>query len=645
MSLLPHYDFAMILLDVQMPGMDGFETASHIRETHGCGDIPIIFVTAINKDDSYVMHGYDVGAVDYLFKPFEPSLLKAKVAVFVDLYTKNRQLREQAGLIGQIREREREHERTRMELESLRRYQNLANAIPHLLWKTDAFGALLYCNSGWRSYTGTDLLDSADNKWRDSIEPDDLKHLLKIWLDAMKTGSSFDMECRIMRFDGVWRWHWLKAVPEKDEQSSVISWIGTCTDIHDRKLFEQSSIEARELAESANKAKTYFLANMSHEIRTPLSAILGFSELLLQEDQDAAERLKYVSVIRNNGKQLLKIIDEVLDISKIEAGRLEVESVEIDTPAFFHEIFLSFRLKAQEKGLAFSMIPLNAFPKKIYTDPVRLRQILANIISNAIKFTNEGRVDAQVEWRASRNSEPAKFVIDVSDTGVGIDEQSVSKLFNAFVQGDPSTTRRFGGTGLGLALSRRLARALGGDIRILSTSSKGSTFRIEVAIPLYSEESFTLSFSDSEQAEISIPSNHKVLDKTIHVLLAEDVVENQVLISRLLGEAGIEVDVASNGIEAIEMAKSHDYDVVLMDIQMPDLDGYQATLSLRQDGYQRPIIALTAHALTEERQRCLSVGCNDHLTKPIDRFALLESVNRYARSTLEQAASCKRIEA
>jgi len=636
LELVQRHDFAMILLDVQMPGLDGFQTAALIRAKKGLEQVPIIFVTAINKDDSYVIQGYDAGAVDYLFKPFDPHVLKAKVAVFAELHRKNKQIQEHADLIARISERERIHDRTRLEVESLRRYQNLADAIPHILWKTGPTGALVYCNTGWREYTGFDVEMNAGVRWRDAFESEDLKKLLKIWLEAMPSGSSFDMECRIFRHDKELRWHWLKTVSERSESGEVLGWIGTCTDIHDRKIFEENAIEARRLAESASLAKTHFLANMSHEIRTPLSAILGFSELLLDSDQSLNEKINCVSTIRNNGKQLLKIIDEVLDISKIEAGRMEIEAVEINTKDFFKELFLSMNLKAMEKGLLLTLKCVAPIPRLITTDPVRLRQILINVVSNAIKFTQKGGVQILVGWRDATSLIRGVLQVDVVDTGVGIEPQYVGKLFNPFVQADSSTTRRFGGTGLGLALSRKLARALGGDVELLKSSPQGSVFRIEITPPMHNRSALVSSFLDDPEESLPAERMKHAGLEGVRVLLAEDVFENQLLISRFLNVAGASVDVAANGLEAVAMAQKNSYDVVLMDIQMPELDGYGATRKLRSEGYQGAIIALTAHALQEERLRCLQVGCNDHLTKPVDRATLIESVAEYARKTMNR---------
>lgn len=627
LGLLPLYDFALILLDVQMPELDGFETAHLIRQQPNYRSVPILFSTAINKDDAYVHRGYEVGAVDYLFKPFDPGILKAKVAVFVDLHKKNRQLKEQASLISQIKERERVHELTKVELESLRRYQMLANAIPHLLWKTTVDGMLIYSNQVWHDYTGLTSRRSDGALWHDVFDKADLHRMLRSWIDAMAAGSSFTLECRIRRHDHEGRWHRVMVVPEKNAFEEVTGWIVSGTDIHDLKMTESMLLEAREAAESASRAKTYFLANMSHEIRTPLNAILGFSELMMNHEMNGAEKMSCLATIRRNGQQLVKIIDEILDISKVEAGRLTLENSVIDLRDLFNDLSVSLKLQAQEKGLRLEVSAGSSYPQFIRTDPVRLRQILINIVGNAVKFTEKGGVDVGVSWRDEGGG---RLHVEVDDTGIGIDAGQAEKLFNPFVQADSSTTRRFGGTGLGLALSRRLARALGGDVWLAKSSPEGSRFVIEIPAVPRESSSFLENFAPPEKPKPLPPPSDISLDG-VRVLLVEDAIDNQILISRLLEMAGARVDVSATGEDGVRKALHSRYDVILMDIQMPEMDGYEATSRLRRRGYSGPIIALTAHALKEEREKSREAGCDDHLTKPIDRRTLLGSVAAFAR--------------
>lgn len=603
LGLLDSHDFALILLDVQMPELDGFETAVLIRRHANYKATPIIFVTAINKDDRYVYKGYDVGAVDYVFKPIDDQVLKSKVQVFVDLYIKNCQL---------------------AEIESLKRYRTLADSIPHIVWKSRNDGFFDYFNQVWLEYTGLTTEQSVGMGWQEAVHPDDLPELLKVWIGSMNVADPFQAEGRFRRHDGEMRWHLVKAVPEF-RAGQVSAWIGTCTDIHDKKLVEDKLIAAERLAVAANIAKTTFLANMSHEIRTPMNAILGFSELILDGTQTVEDRLHCAQTIYRSGQQLLGIIDEILDISKIEAGRLEIEKIYFNLPMLIRDLRSLMEIQAQSKNLELIFKLQSLIPQSIYSDPMRVRQILVNVIGNALKYTIEGSVSVELDWKDE------KLLIKVCDTGIGIDSVNVDKLFQPFVQLDSSPTRKFGGTGLGLFLSRQLAQALGGTIRLHSSQiGQGSIFAIEIEAKMESNKRFVSVIEDRVVRKISEVQSHNKALKGIKILLAEDSVENQEIITYFLHQAGAEVELAENGIEAVEKTMSGQYNIVLMDIQMPELDGYKATSRLRESGYQGPIVALTAHALKEEKQRCLRAGCTDHMTKPIDRGLLIERVEQLA---------------
>ncbi|MEZ0392974.1 MAG: response regulator, partial [Pseudobdellovibrionaceae bacterium] len=477
-ELLEKHDFAVILLDVQMPVIDGFQTAELIRRNPLYQQIPIIFVTAINKDDRYIYRGYESGAVDYIFKPFDPIILKSKVAVFADLHLARRRVRWQALELSRKEALEHKTYIQSLELEGLKRYQNLADAIPHMVWKAGPDGKIEYYNQIWASYTGLKLAQDKETNWQHCFNAHDLKLLLEAWKDAMATGANFESECRIRRHDGVYRWHWIKAVPEKDAEGKVIAWLGTCTDIQDRKNTEKDLQTAQKAAELANQAKTQFLANMSHEIRTPLSAIMGFTELMADPQLPEEERQVHLSIVRRNGHQLLKIVDEILDISKVEAGRLETEIVETDLVDLLNNIKSLLGVKASAKGIGLQFQVQDKIPDRVWTDSTRLRQILINMIGNAIKFTHDGEVTVDCGYRM--DDEGKSFLrLEVQDTGIGIVRETAEKLFAPFLQGDTSTTRVYGGTGLGLALSRQLAKALGGNVWLESSEPlKGSNFVI-----------------------------------------------------------------------------------------------------------------------------------------------------------------------
>jgi PAS domain S-box-containing protein len=632
LSLLSSHDFGVILLDVQMPEMDGFETARRIRTHAHYKDTPIVFVTAINKDDRHIYRGYEVGAVDYIFKPFEPQILRSKVKIFVDLFLKTRLLQEQAELIRDTERQARFLQLAQLEMETLKRYRSLADAVPNMIWKSKVDGTLDYFNKVWTEYTGLTQEQSVGSGWQDAIHPEDLRYFLKAWIESMNYGSPFQTESRVRRHDGAMRWHWIRAIPEINSTDTVTAWIGTCTDIHDRKLSEQKLIDAERQAVAANEAKTHFLANMSHEIRTPLSAILGFAELMLNTDLNQEERVSSINTICRSGQQLLKIIDEILDISKVEAGHLQVERIDVNVSNLLKDLRSLLSVRAQAKEISLDIHLKSDVPEHIFSDPTRLRQILTNMISNAIKFTERGKVMVEVNWVEGSAGSPPKLQFHVSDTGVGIQMAHAEKLFQPFVQMDSSTTRKFGGTGLGLALSRKLAQALGGNVCLeQSQEGQGSTFLVEVQADLVEQTKFISQLEDSAVVEPlrSTAGAEKLELDGIRILLVEDAAINQILITKFLTAAGAKVDLAENGRLGVQKALAGNYGIVLMDIQMPEMDGYQATSTLRASGFKTPIIALTAHALKEDRDRCLGVGCSDHLTKPIDRKKLISQISYF----------------
>ena len=396
----------------------------------------------------------------------------------------------------------------------------------------------------------------------------------------------------------------------------------------------EALIAARKAADHANRTKSEFLANMSHEIRTPMTSILRFSEILLGNATEK-EDIEALRTIQQNGEYLLEIINDILDISKIEASKLEVEVVECSPCQLLSEVVSLMRVRAGAKGIQLELEYVGPMPLSIQTDPTRLRQILFNVVGNAIKFTEVGNVRLIAQLQEAGSDDP-KMRFDVVDTGIGMTAEQMGKLFQPFSQADSSTTRKFGGTGLGLMISRRLARMLGGDIRVSSIPAEGSTFTATVSVgPMEGVklvENLTEAKSPTEHSHT--PTTPRVqLD--CRVLLAEDGPDNQRLISFILKKAGADVAVADNGQIALDLALSaHDngtpFDVVLMDMQMPVLDGYQATHKLRREGYTGPIIALTAHAMAGDREKCLNAGCDDYATKPIDRKKLIALIAQYA---------------
>jgi len=387
---------------------------------------------------------------------------------------------------------------------------------------------------------------------------------------------------------------------------------------------------ARDEAVNANKSKSEFLANMSHEIRTPLTAIIGFSESLLDSDQTMQERVDSIHRIIRAGKHLLRVINEILDLSKIEANKLEVERIPLSLVDVFRDIYSLVSLLATEKGLGLKIDCDFPVPATIQSDPVRLKQILINLCNNAIKFTKVG----QVTIKASCDSKNENLMIKVIDTGIGLSREQVDKLFKPFSQADASTTRKYGGTGLGLHLSKQLAEKLGGDLTVESVPDVGSSFLLTIKTgPL---ENVPRVRECPDFAEVD--EEEQVVGRQMHltgrVLLTEDNVDNQRLVSMYLKRLGLEIEIANNGKEALDKYKHIKPDLILMDIQMPVMDGLTASRNLRAQGYQGPIVALTASAMQEEQQECFDAGCNDVCTKPIEHADFTRVLSRH----LEPAA-------
>jgi signal transduction histidine kinase/CheY-like chemotaxis protein/HPt (histidine-containing phosphotransfer) domain-containing protein len=390
----------------------------------------------------------------------------------------------------------------------------------------------------------------------------------------------------------------------------------------------QELVRSAERADAANLAKSNFLANMSHEIRTPMTAIMGYSELLLDPDQPVTERHESLQIIRRSSRHLLELINDVLDLSKIEAEKMTVERLEMDLPQLTADVVSLMRPRAIAKGLSFQLSFASEIPSTIRSDPLRIKQVLMNILGNALKFTDRGEIRLHVSAVATADSSIINF--EISDTGIGLTDEQIGRLFQPFTQADDSMTRRFGGTGLGLTISKRFAEILGGTLTVSSLPGVGSMFHITIDGGPLDPAKNLRGLSEAMLGPVAAEKPHlqKVTLKG-RVLLAEDGPDNQRLISLHLRKAGAEVSIAVNGRIALDMVKANTYDLILMDMQMPELDGYGATTELRARGCTLPILALTAHAMAGDREKCISAGCTGYLTKPIAKDHLLTTLAGY----------------
>ncbi|MFG0332831.1 MAG: ATP-binding protein, partial [Maioricimonas sp. JB049] len=418
-------------------------------------------------------------------------------------------------------------------------------------------------------------------------------------------------------------------VPIVDDDGSGSLFIITIQDISERKSYERELHEAREDAVRANQSKSTFLAHTSHEIRTPMTAIIGYTDILASALENREHR-ECVATIRRNGEFLLEIINDILDLSKIEAGRLEVELEPCSPVAIVHGVHSLMRIRAEENGLDLVTEFVGPIPSRIQSDSVRLRQILVNLIGNAIKFTTAGSIRLRTTFDDDGREPSIRF--DVIDTGPGIDSSRIEQMFEPFVQND-TNNQLAEGTGLGLTISRRLAELLGGTLEATSEPGKGSTFTLRIDTGPVDDLSVVDGNDAYELAELQVGQSATRLDGR-RVLVVDDRRDIQLLAKHFLIEAGAEVVTAENGQEAVDLAarenaNSHRIDVVVMDMQMPVLDGFEATKTLRERGFDRPVIAVTAGAMEGDRDECLKAGCNAYLTKPIDGVELVRLVARY----------------
>ncbi|MBX2852422.1 MAG: PAS domain-containing protein [Phycisphaeraceae bacterium] len=462
--------------------------------------------------------------------------------------------------------------------------------------------------------------------WTDLTEPEDLKRAMAA-LEAYFQGESERYTCEIRVKNKAGDWQWVLDVGEaveRDENGKVTRMVGLHVDIHEQKTAQQQLEQARDQAQKASAAKSAFLANMSHEIRTPMNAILGYADLLLDGGQTEADKRNHAQTIRRSGKHLLSVLNDVLDLSKIEAGKLAVEQITCDPAELFQSVTDLMAPKADERGIRLGFKANSKLPEYIKTDPTRVRQVLINLIGNAIKFTEQGEVGLAVSIEPDDNG-TACLKCDVSDTGIGITDEQMTKLFKPFSQADESTTRKFGGTGLGLAICTNLCKMLGGELVSTSAPGQGSTFTATFRIETTDHASPT-----EPSPATTAPTTADTLHGT-RILIVEDGPDNQRLFQHFIRKAGAATVLAENGEVGKEAAlqalqDNQPFDVILMDMQMPVLDGYNAATQLRDAGYDRPIIALTAHASSEDRNKCLAAGCNDYLSKPIDRHKLIQMI-------------------
>ncbi|HEX9734408.1 MAG TPA: ATP-binding protein, partial [Thermoanaerobaculia bacterium] len=507
---------------------------------------------------------------------------------------------------------------------SRRRYQTLARLSPVGIFQADARGQYLYVNESWCELAGLTAAESEGEGWTRTIDPDDRDRVLEAWGEAVRKARSFRNEYRIRRPDGQVFWVLGQTEAEADPQGSGVVFVGTITDITER-------IRAQQAIEDANRAKSEFLANMSHELRTPVNGVLGAAKLLDKMELAAPAR-EYVDIIDSSSDSMLHLIDDILDFSKIEAGELTLESTPFSLRDALNPVLEIQSQAAAAKGIELRLTVSEELPDLVLGDPLRLRQVVLNLVANAVKFTAEGHVSIKVGPEGP-SKRPAMIRFAVADTGIGIPPEALPRLFTPFSQADSSTTRKFGGTGLGLAICKRLVEAMGGRIGVESTPGPGSTFWF--VIPLEPAEVRGAPVGAASADGPSALTGRRIL-------LAEDNTINQLVATRQLQSLGYEVEVVGNGADALRALEEEDFDLILMDCQMPGIDGLETTRRIRsrEPGDEHvPIIAVTAHAMPQDRDRCLAAGMDDYLAKPYVAQELASALRRWLSNAPRRAVN------
>lgn len=672
---LLYQDFAAILLDVQMPGMDGFETASLIRQRERSRHIPIIFITAFSTNDNFVFQGYALGAVDYLLKPVNPAILTSKVAVFVDLFQKTQQVQRQATELAAINMQLRQSEK---------RFRALSNCAPIGIFLLDNSERCTYTNPSFHEICGLKLEENWDGVWTTIVDPEDRDRVLPHWSNCICSGEPFAEEFRIYASDGCLRWVDVRTAPMISEQKQLLGHVGTIEDITERKLTqairEQMIREqtARQEAEVANQMKDEFLAVVSHELRTPLNSILGWSQLLLTKEFDKDTQTLALQTIQRNAQSQTQLIEDMLDVSRIIRGKLTLSIQTVNGIELIQKAIETVRPSAEAKKIAIKT-QLDRAASLISGDPERLQQIIWNLLSNAIKFTpesgtievllsvvekedaltrghgdaekgdvetkgqsdtksnNENNLTEEQENMSDENLTASPFLplpaspspshyaqLKIIDTGIGMAEDFLPYIFDRFRQADSSPTRTYGGLGLGLTIVRHLVELHGGTIEAFSEGKdKGSTFTIHLPLALFSPTT-------------SQPENHSLLGEVlpsldgVRILLVEDNRDTREIVQVILEESQAQVTATASVTEAMEYLQQANFHILVSDIAMPEKDGYQLIRTIRelekQQGGQIPAIALTAYAREEDRLQALQAGFHLHIAKPAKAAELITAI-------------------
>jgi PAS domain S-box-containing protein len=496
-------------------------------------------------------------------------------------------------------------------------------SIPGMVFTTRPDGYCDYQNQQWVDFTGVPMSDHLGDGWNKLLHPDDRPRAFAAWRNAVEELEPYDLEYRVRRHDGEYEWFRVIGRPIRNEAGEIVRWFGTALNIDQMVRTQEELHQAKETAEAATRVKGQFLANMSHELRTPMAGVLGMLDLALLGELSTEQR-GYLETVKKSAHALLRILNDILDFSRIEAGTLSF----VREPFLLHELVRGavdqFDHEARRKGLDLVLEIAQSTPELMEGDEGRVRQILLNLIGNAVKFTEWGRVTVRVEAGDSAADGRRQVTFTVADTGIGIPEDMRQSLFRPFSQADASHSRRFGGTGLGLAISKEVVERMEGAISFTSEPEVGSTF--VVTLPLREAEAAASLAKLSAAAGLVQPTVAAGVARP-RLLVAEDDQVIREVLGLMLRQSGFDFDCAANGEEAVRMWALWEYDLILMDVQMPLIDGFVATSAIRvreaSRGGHIPIVALTAHAYPTDQQKCLDAGMDAYVAKPIDFQKLL----------------------
>jgi PAS domain S-box-containing protein len=606
-------DFAVILMDVQMPGLDGFQTAKLIKDRPRSRHIPVIFLTAISKDPAYIFKGYEQGAVDYLLKPFDPQVLRAKVSVFVELWRRGEVIKENEAQLRRI-----EHERLQRAQEA--RYRSMIDSLPQCVFATRADGSIYMWNRSWLAYSGLDDAAMERGEFREHLHPDDRERVQREWQESIESGLPIETEYRLKRANGEYRWHLAKAMPEHDERGRIVGWICTATDVDELRT-------AREQAQEASRTKDEFLATVSHELRNPLNAILGWMRMLRSGRLDEGKEERALETIERNTEAQLALVEDILDVSRIINGKMRIVLRPVSLSQVISAAVDTVRPAAEQKGIHIETA-CDASADSCSGDPDRLQQVVWNLLSNAIKFTARGgRVEVRLERADSH------VTVSVRDNGRGIAPEFLPYVFERFRQAESISTRTQGGLGLGLAIVRHVVESHGGTVSVDSPGeARGTTFVVRLplravqALPEPIETEITarrvaLKFTDAPQLD------------ALRVLVVDDEPDARELLALVLTEAGAKVIAVGSAEEALAVARTEPLDVVVSDVGLPREDGYSLIQKIRSlDGAiaQVPAAALTGFARAEDSHKALACGFQLHVPKPVEPGLLVSLVAKLA---------------